>query len=213
MVRPMIRMSQMAASVESRGINLMHSLFFLKATSSEGKDHKKRYESSRDAHIFILNTMSPVVFPSWRWTRLVIQDARQKGWGTTALARGRVTVNSLGHPALPSGPDPRRPLPGRGPQGTHTPLPGEAWDKFMTAACSLLQPSDTSTPDAPSVNTFHYTGLLFFTFYYRDFQTFPPIETTGNKLNPRVPMNPIQYCQQWRNPLVSSPTLFSSAEI
>lgn len=35
LVRPMMRMSQMAASVESRGINLMHSLFFLKATSSK----------------------------------------------------------------------------------------------------------------------------------------------------------------------------------
>lgn len=35
MVRPMMRMSQMAASVESRGINLMHSLFFLKTTSSK----------------------------------------------------------------------------------------------------------------------------------------------------------------------------------
>lgn len=67
MVRPMIRMSQMAASVESRGINLMHSLFFLKATSSEGKDHKERYESSRGAHISTLNTMSPIRFPSRRW--------------------------------------------------------------------------------------------------------------------------------------------------
>lgn len=28
-------MSQMAASVESRGINLIHSLFFLKTTSSK----------------------------------------------------------------------------------------------------------------------------------------------------------------------------------
>lgn len=35
LVRPMMRMSQMAASVESRGINLMHSLFFLKTTSSK----------------------------------------------------------------------------------------------------------------------------------------------------------------------------------
>lgn len=63
MVRPMIRMSQIAASVESRGINLMHSLFFLKATSSEEKD-KKRYESFTDANISILNAVSPVTFPS-----------------------------------------------------------------------------------------------------------------------------------------------------
>lgn len=37
LVRPMMRMSQMAASVESRGMNLMHSLFFLKTTSSKGR--------------------------------------------------------------------------------------------------------------------------------------------------------------------------------
>lgn len=73
MVRPMIRMSQIAASVESRGINLMHSLFFLKANSSEEKDNKKRYESSRDANISILNAVSPVPFPSWWQERLAIQ--------------------------------------------------------------------------------------------------------------------------------------------
>jgi hypothetical protein len=38
----------MAASVESRGINLMHSLFFLKATSSEEKDNRESM-SHRDA--------------------------------------------------------------------------------------------------------------------------------------------------------------------
>lgn len=32
-----MRMSQMAASVESRGMNLMQSLLFLKACSSEGE--------------------------------------------------------------------------------------------------------------------------------------------------------------------------------
>lgn len=48
LVRPMMRMSQMAASVESRGINLMHSLFFLKATSSKERT-TERCESDRDA--------------------------------------------------------------------------------------------------------------------------------------------------------------------
>lgn len=36
--RPRMRMSQMAASVESRGMNLMHSRLFLKACSSGGKE-------------------------------------------------------------------------------------------------------------------------------------------------------------------------------
>lgn len=70
----MIRMSQTAASVESRGINLMHSLFFLKADSSGEKD-KKRYESSGDADISVLNAVSQVTFPSWRQERLAIQVA------------------------------------------------------------------------------------------------------------------------------------------
>lgn len=64
LVRPMIRMSQMAASVESRGMNLMHSLFFLKATSSAGKN-KERRES-------IWSTGSPVSFPFWQRKGLVV---------------------------------------------------------------------------------------------------------------------------------------------
>lgn len=52
-------MSQMAASVESRGINLIHNLFFLKATSSAGKDKDKGSESPRTARRDILNTKSP----------------------------------------------------------------------------------------------------------------------------------------------------------
>lgn len=64
LVRPMIRMSQMAASVESRGMNLMHSLFFLKATSSAGKN-KERRES-------IWSTGSPVSFPFRQRKGLVV---------------------------------------------------------------------------------------------------------------------------------------------
>lgn len=90
----MIRMSQIAASVESRGINLMHSLFFLKATSSEEKD-KERYESTRDANISILNAVSPVTLPSWQQKRPVIPatglrpscppQAGTAGWAPGAL--------------------------------------------------------------------------------------------------------------------------------
>lgn len=42
LARPVTRMSQTAASVESRGINLMHSLFFLKAASSGGESKESR---------------------------------------------------------------------------------------------------------------------------------------------------------------------------
>lgn len=38
--RPKIRMSQMAASVESRGMNLIHNLLFLNAGSSGETQHQ-----------------------------------------------------------------------------------------------------------------------------------------------------------------------------
>lgn len=45
--RPRIRMSQIAASVESLGINLIHSLRFLKAGSSEENKNKDYRTISR----------------------------------------------------------------------------------------------------------------------------------------------------------------------
>lgn len=147
MVRPMIRMSQIAASVESRGINLMHSLFFLKANSSEEKDNKKRCESSRDASISILNVSRHVPFlaagatshPS-RWAVPLLPSIGCPGhdteWAPVALL-------------LHSGPDPSprcwEGLPGacrarKNPRGW---LP-----KPIPTVCSLLTPSgtDTQTP-------------------------------------------------------------------
>lgn len=74
--RPKIRISQIAASVESRGMNLMHSLFFRKAVSSAGVRvrkgnhhtaafmHKQKNQETGGGggpHIYMLNARVPNV--------------------------------------------------------------------------------------------------------------------------------------------------------
>lgn len=58
-----IRISQIAASVESRGMNLMHSLFFLKATSSV---KTKQNKNSRRAEASALNIWAEGK-KTWDW--------------------------------------------------------------------------------------------------------------------------------------------------
>lgn len=123
MVRPMIRMSQIAASVESRGMNLMHSLFFLNATSSEGKN-EKRHESSRDADISIPSTrLLSRTLPVSGSDRSPEWPDRRAGFYPSCPPQGRSGQTGgdcrvgVSHPALRSRPDPRQPLPRRGAQG------------------------------------------------------------------------------------------------
>ena len=145
----------------------------------------------------------------------------------------RAAEDRPSHPALHSGPDPRRPLPRRGPQGTHTSARSilEQTRDYNLLAAPAIRYKHT---DTLSVNTFHYMvfflfhflknfiylfifkiftfwpchtacgilvprtrdltrapcswkrgvstagspGTSFFTFYYRNFQTFPQTERT-----------------------------------